>query len=189
MLRALISLVAALGLASSASAATIIVDSDKATYLSGETITITTTLTTTGLEPISGFALLELVWSDAQVAGTPGPAQYPTAITSGFFTWSVGAGNCLATSCLVLDQLGPVGPCCVYVPDPAVIISTLTMVADAIGLLNFSFGATIVFGATPTFGANAAVAQIVPEPGTAALLGLALVGLATARRRPMSLRG
>ena len=46
------------------------------------------------------------------------------------------------------------------------------MVADAIGLINFSFGAVFMFGATPTFGANAAVAKIIPEPGTAALLGL-----------------
>ena len=58
------------------------------------------------------------------------------------------------------------------------------MVADAIGLINFSFGAVFMFGATPTFGANAAVAKIIPEPGTAALLGLGLIVLAMRRRQP-----
>ena len=58
------------------------------------------------------------------------------------------------------------------------------MVADAIGLINFSFGTTSVFGATPTFGANAAVAKIIPEPGTAALLSLGLAVLAMRRRQP-----
>jgi hypothetical protein len=130
------------------------------------------------------FALLELVWSDPQIDGVPGPAVYGPALISGggFFTWSVGAGNCLAASCLVFDQLNPVSgdpP-----PDATVNVSTLTMVADAIGLINFSFGAVFMFGATPTFGANAAVAKIIPEPGTAALLGLGLIVLAMRRRQP-----
>ncbi len=182
--RILISLVAALGFASAATAATITVDTDKATYLTGETITVTTTLITTGGEASASFALLELVWSDPQIDGVPGPAVYGPPLTSGggFIAWSVGAGNCLATSCLVIDQLSP---CCPTgaIPDPTVNVGTVTMVADAVGTINFSFGFAFVFGATPTFGANAAVAKIIPEPGTAALLSLGLAVLAMRRRR------
>ena len=93
--RILVSLVAALGLASAATAATVVVDTDKATYLTGETITITTPLTTTGGEGVTAFALLELLWSDAQIDGVPGPAAYGPAITSAgrFFTWTRGHGS------------------------------------------------------------------------------------------------
>ena len=96
--RILISLVAALGFASAATAATIIVDTDKVNYLPGETITVTTTLTITGGEAAAAFALLNLLWNDAQILGTPGPANYGPALTSGggFFTWSVGTGTCLS---------------------------------------------------------------------------------------------
>jgi hypothetical protein len=68
------------------------VDTDKKTYLSGETITVTTTLTTSGAEPTTVFVLLELIWSDPQIAGVPGPAVYHTALTSGggAFNWTLG---------------------------------------------------------------------------------------------------
>ena len=164
MMRTWISMVAALGLASAASAATVRVDTDKKMYLAGETITVTATLTTSGGEPSAQEVALQLLWSDPQIAGTPGPALYPTALTTavlgGFFTWTVGTGTCLATSCLVISQLAPVLPQG-SVPDPAVIVSTLTMFADAIGPIDFSFGFVLAFGATPTFGPNASGAQVV----------------------------
>ena len=74
-----------------------------------------------------------------------------------------------------------------FIPDPATITTTLSLVADSIGLVNFAFGVAIVFGSTPSMGANLAAAEILPKPGTAALLCLGLTGLAIARRRRMSL--
>jgi hypothetical protein len=180
----------ALGLASAASAATISIESDKATYLPGETITLTTTLTTTGGEPVTINVLVELLWNDAQISGVPGPLLQPTLLTSsgGGFVWTPSAGLCLATSCLVIDQIAAFGFPTGGVPDPATITTTLTMVAGDIGLIDFSLGASLVFGATPTFGANAAVAEVVnpviPEPTGAVLFGLGTLtfGLYTRRR-------
>ena len=66
----------ALGLASAATAATVTVDTNKKTYLSGDSILVTTTLTVTGAEGSFPTALLNLLWSDPQILGTPGPAVY-----------------------------------------------------------------------------------------------------------------
>ena len=138
-MRTLICLVAALGLASAATAGTVAVDTDKATYLTGETITVTITLITTGGEPSALYAILELHWNDAQIDGVPGPAVYGPPLTCclGFFTWIQGTGNCRATSCLVLDELWT-GQGTLAVPDPTINVGTLTMVADAIGPRLFS---------------------------------------------------
>ncbi len=48
--RILVSLVAALGLASAANAISVVVDTDKKTYLTGDSITVTTTMVVTGAE-------------------------------------------------------------------------------------------------------------------------------------------
>lgn len=182
-----------LGLASAASAAMISVDTDKKFYLPTETINVTLTLTTTGAEVAANQVLLELLWDDPRVDGIPGPTMQPTVLTSPGFLWFPGAGVCLSAKCLVLDQISLSLPFLLpssSVPDATTITTTLAMTADTLGLLNFSFGTTNVFGATPTMGANMAAAEIVsvvavvPEP-TAALLfgaGMLVVGRALRQR-------
>jgi hypothetical protein len=194
MMRTLTGLIVALvlGLASAATAISVIVDTDKKTYLPGESILVTTTMTVTGAEcpavadGTCAFVLLELLWSDPQIAGVPGPASYGPGLTSGggFFTFSIGAGFCASDSCLVIDQLAPVLPAGVQ-PDATVHVGTLSLIADALGLINFSFPTVILaIGPTVSLGGNPATAEVViPEPTTAALLGLGLTGLAIAGRR------
>jgi hypothetical protein len=176
-----------LGLASAATAATISVDTDKKTYLPGESITVTVVTTISGAEGAQAQYFLELLWNDAQIAGVPGPMVFGTALTSfgGGLSWFQSTGTCLSAACLVLDELSPISP--TATADSTVIggprVGTLTMVADALGLINFSFGAKTPGLIVASFGGNAATAEVVPEPTTAALLGLGLTGLALAGRR------
>ena len=194
MMRTLTGLTVALvlGLASAATAITVVVDTDKTTYMVGESIIVTTTMTVTGAEcpavadgTCAGI-LLQLTWDDAKIADDPvGPAAYGPGLTSGggMFTWSIGAGFCLADSCLVIDQLSPLLPNGSQ-PDATVHVGTLSLIADALGLINFQFGTTVLaIAPTLSFGGNAATAEVIPEPTTAALLGLGLTGLAVVGRR------
>ena len=175
MIRTLISLISlmmTLGLASAATATSLTVDTDKIFYTPGETITVTTTLVVMTGHSTQSQLLLQLVWNDAQIDGTPGPTTADMALESGagFFTWTTGAGNCLSDSCLVLDQLSPTPLPPGTVPDAATITMTTIMVADAVGLIGFTFGIQIGTDVGAVFGGNAATAEVVPEPGTAALL-------------------
>ena len=85
----------------------------------------------------------------------------------------------------MIDHLAPVQPLGVQ-PDATVHVGTLTLIADALGLINFSFGSSFLLGVgTASLGGNALTAEVVPipEPGTAALIGLGLTGLAVVGRR------
>ena len=192
MMRTLTGLMVALvlGLASAATAATISVDTNKKTYNPGDSIVMTVVTTISGAEGLQAQYVLELLWNDAQIAGVPGPMVFGVPLTSfgGGLPWFQSIGTCLAASCLVLDELSPIIPTATADATAATggpRVGTLTMIAGLEGLINFSFGVVTPGGGVlaPSFGGNAATAEVIPEPTTAALLGLGLTGLALAGRR------
>lgn len=193
MKRTLIAWVAVLALASGASAATIVVDTDKQIYDVGETILLTATLNVTGAEGAFLSASVNVEWNGA-LASPAGNASLPT-ITSfgGTLPWINGTGACLSDSCLLVDALSPITLTPVQ-PDAGVYIGTLELAVVStlpgggagaqLGLdFQISSATPTIFGATPTLGDNAANAGVIPEPGTAALLGLGLLGLGIGGRR------
>ena len=189
MKRTLIAMVAALGLASSASAATLSLDTDAATYNVSDTITVTMTLNIDGTEGAGATsAFAQISWDGVVGVGAANSTQSGNLTSfSGGLNWTAGGGLCVSGSlCTMIDQLQGLTS---FAPDsPDSITATLEIHANAIGALNLQVvdGTFNVFGlnsAATQIGANAAAATVVPEPGTAAMVGLGLLGLASVGRR------
>lgn len=187
MKRTLIAMVAALGLASSASAATLSLDTDAATYNISDTITVTMTLTTDGTTPGALSAFAQVAWDGAVGVGAASSSQDGNLSSfSGGIQWTAGGGLCAAADlCTMIDQLQGLTS---FAPDAATITATLEIHANAVGALNLqvvdsSFNVFGLSSGATQVGANAAAATVVPEPGTAAMVGLGLLGLASVGRR------
>jgi len=176
------------GFATVANAATLTVTADAATYTTTDTITLTVT---GSIDPNSEAAFNLFV-----TLGVPGNATFDSASAEQAFTpgmfgntnWSVGAGesNVNAGVYSAFDQIfgtgaAPFGNNYNGV-DTATITATALFTAGAPGAAAFDFGSdTNFFGIS---GASSGVTvTIVPEPTTAALMGLGLFGLAMAGRR------
>lgn len=186
MKRTLIAMVAALGLASSASAATLTIETDQATYNVNDTITVTMTLNTEAGDPAVLAVSADMSWNGAVGDGADQSSQ-SGALTAfgGLLPFSApAASGCISDStCRMLDQVAGLNP---LPPDPGqTITATLQILAIGIGTLDLTTGPVFdVLGlGGATLGANASVAQVVPEPGTAAMVGLGLLGLASVGRR------
>ena len=176
------------GFATVANAATLTVSADAASYASGATITLTVT---GSINPVAEAAPNIFV-----TLGVPGNATFASATaeqayTPGMFgntNWAVGAGesNVNAGVYSAFDQIFGTGSA----PfgnnfngtDEAYVIATALFTAGAPGAAAFDFGGdTNFFGIS---GASSGVTvTIIPEPATAALMGLGLFGLAMAGRR------
>lgn len=166
------------GTATSAYAATVTLDTEFATYNQGETINLTVTADSEG-ETMAGY-LLAVEYDPAKADNGP-DASNP--IPSGFFDGIVGATNADGTyTTHAAITLGDA--------DPGVVVSTgsIILAPDVeLGPMTLSLSMSLT-GETYTFGSavedpNAATVTIVPEPTTAALLGLGLFGLALGGRR------
>lgn len=176
MKRILIAAVAMLGFAAAANAATLSVVSDKGTYNPGETIILTVTGDSEGA---AANAIIGVLTYDAVLTDTVTSSQTVHTSFGGFVPWTPGVLVVSDGSATVFNQIGGITPA----PVDQLQIATATLTASSAGVVTVNFSSTLnFFGIT---GAQPGVASftIVPEPTTAALLGLGLFGLAVAGRR------
>ncbi len=205
MKRTLISIFAALAVASGASAATLSIDADAASYGVGDTITITAIFDATGATASPGdgseTVAISVTWEDA-VADALGAGAFGSSSQSadtlngvtltsfgGAIPWlgnasngCVSAGPSAGSECILISQGLLAGD---FAPDANTVTATLQLTAVAVGALNLGDIIVNTLGnTTVSIGSNFTSATVVPEPGTALMLGLGLLGLGfTGRRR------
>jgi len=197
MKRTLIAVALVVGFAAAASAATLSVVSDKATYNSGETITLTVRGTDNGAGPpntygsVTGrllynnanttpFANLSTTQNTAIGAGWI-PANHPISQLP-VFAFDQVNNNCGTPTCPP-NATGGRGD----IADNGNPFATVTMIAQAAGLVNVTWSPSLFswFNLTnaQATGTTFQVFAPIPEPATAALLSLGLVGLVLGGRR------
>jgi hypothetical protein len=170
---------AILALATSAHAATLTITPDKSTYQVGETITLSVFGDSEGGVDILVYGRLLF---NSGLTAYLGSSQQGLTTFNGFFTWvngsltgSPGFADAFNQSCC--QSSAPVdGPLFAEVSLRATAPGTLTYAWDLVSVENglHFFGLTNAPGGSVT---------IVPEPATALLLGLGLLGIALGARR------
>jgi hypothetical protein len=182
------------GFATASGAATLSVGTDKLTYAVGETITLTIFGDDEGTTAFGVFG--RLVYNGYLVDNPPGfppPPGFPrsqTTLTGEQGVWTpstldatdTDANSPTSATMEVFDQVNLDGWSATNLPDT---FSTVTLIARNAGILDLNWDTTTpnyelrFFGLTSAPGASV---TIVPEPRTAALFALGLLGLAGWRR-------
>jgi hypothetical protein len=180
MKRTLFVVVALVAFATAASGATLQVVSDKSTYNVGETITLTVSGSDGGASAYGVYGRLE--YDESLV-------NFGTASQSNLGGWTKGvlvSGSGFATA---FDQIAGLTalPSSLLNDVSNTAFSTITLVAEAVGVVNAAWNTNVPSGFQLSFfgltNAPGVTFTIVPEPTTAALLGLGLVGLVLGGRR------
>lgn len=176
---------AALTLSGAGSAATLTITPDRQTYRVGDTITLSV------LGDSEGAAVNDFV--HGRILFDPGLADFVAShqepLTTNGSSWAVGRVGGGVGFADAFDQFKGE-------PDPVdgPLLATVMLLATAPGILDYSWESDlfsdttlVFFGLTTAPGGSVA---IVPEPSTGALVGLAIVATAAARRaaRRMALR-
>lgn len=180
MKRTLIAMATLVGFASAANAASVVITANAATYNPGDLITLTVTGTALSESSTQVFGEI-LITGTGSVVGSGPTVQAALASFGGALPWTIGGDTtCSNTACIVFNQLLGVTP--FPVSNTPLAIGVLQYTAGAAGTVNINFDATDFDFFAAALPAQLSI-QVVPEPTTAAMLGLGLFGLAIAGRR------
>ncbi len=179
MKRFLTATMIAVGFAAVANAASLTITPDKTSYSVGESIVLTITGDSGGLAAQGVFGALALsgTGSAAYVSGS----QNQISSFGGGLPWTMSAVGAQNT---VFNQIAGVNPLPGDWTSP---LATATFTAASVGTVAIGWDNDGTPGALNFFGiavgdAGTASITIVPEPTTASLLALGLIGLAMRRR-------
>ena len=173
---------ASMFLAFSAQAATLTITSDKSTYNISETITLTVTGDSEGGTSNGIFGTLEY---GGLVTANGGQSQNGLTSFGGNLPWFVGVLFVDAPHANTQDSFNQTPGATPFAADQ-LLVATMSFHADVAGVANFNWRTLAGNEQLNFFGltnANGHSVTIVPEPTTAALLGIGLFGLAVAGRR------
>ena len=172
------------GVAGSASAVTLTLDADQATYVVGETVVLTLMGFSEGALANAVFAEVDY---DPLLLDWQSGSQIVHTIQNGAMDWftnNLPAFDGGDGRAFLLDQVAPTAPNGPSSTDPTPTIGTATLIAEAVGMVTVTFfvqpGNSLTlnyFGLTVAPGITFLITPI-PEPASAALLVLGLAALA-----------